>query len=93
MIRVSYEAIENAAQKMGRVSGDLGCGTPLAEIRGAADETAVAGALDALAGAWTKTLQQHSRQASQMNTALLAAARCYYFAEQSSTSLFASKSP
>lgn len=92
MIRVSYEAIENAAQKMGRVSADLGCGTPLAEISGAADETAVAGALDALANAWTQTLQQHSRQAAQMGTALNAAARCYFFAEQSTTSLFSSKS-
>jgi len=88
MIRVSYEAIEGAAQKLARVSGELGCGTPIAEISGAGDDTPAAGALDACARAWTHTLQLHSRQASAMQGALKAAGECYLLAEQSTANAF-----
>jgi hypothetical protein len=83
MIRVSFEAIESAAQDMGRVAGDLGCGTSLTEIAGAADETAAAGALDAVASAWERTFQQHSEQCLEVQAALRAAGECYFIAEQS----------
>jgi hypothetical protein len=88
MISVSYEAIQTAAQRLGRVSGDLGCATPIGEIAGAADETLAAGAMDALASAWMQTLALEGRQCLQLGAALAAAAECYQFADASSATLF-----
>gem|GEM_PF-6239408 len=59
------------------------CGTPLGEIAGAASETAAAGALDAVAQAWTQTLRQHGEQCLELMAAVDAAAKCYFMAEQS----------
>jgi hypothetical protein len=83
MLRVSYEAIESAAHKLGDASADLGCGTPLGEITEAADETAAAAALDAVAQGWTQTLLQHGEQCLELMAAVDAAAKCYFMAEES----------
>jgi hypothetical protein len=88
MIRVSYAAIEGAAERVGRVSGDLGCGTPIGAIAGAADETPAAGALDAVAHAWMQTLALQRRQCLDLRAALAAAADCYSFADASTATLF-----
>lgn len=82
MLRVPYTAISAAGRAMAVVAGNLGCGTPLADVAGAADETAAAGALDAMASAWLGGLADFSAVTRQMGTALEAAGECYRIADR-----------